>query len=109
MPLREASITLPQGNEFLDKRLTTELCASFGGCSIFPGHGAWIAPNGECISEPINRFVVGVDAEDHTANQRIFRYAVQFGHLAKQQAMYVTYSDGNAEVIDMSSLEREAA
>jgi hypothetical protein len=100
--LREALVILPdsKNDKPIHATLKRELCNVFGGYTATPCQGGWVNPQGELIEDYGTAYSVAM--LDSEANRAVFKeIANTIGKLAKQQAMYVRYANGEVEIFDV--------
>lgn len=115
--MRVATINFPKakndGTLLTDaaKRFAVLLCATFGGFTAIEAQGGWTSESGELFLEPMTAYQVAM--EDTSANRVALLELAHFvGKEAEQQAVYMVYPDGRAEIIETRHLwagERQAA
>jgi len=110
---REARIVMPvleepnSGKSFLVHRsLRTKLCGVFGGCTVTSAAGSWVGPDGDAVEEDVLVYDVAILPSQ---NAELARIAVEVGRQLKQHSVYVRYSHGAVDIIDVAKFDEEQA
>jgi hypothetical protein len=105
--MRLAQIILPSavtGGTVLPsvhQALMEELVEQFGGYTMVHGRGAWAAPSGAVIREPV--CIYHVAAEDNVHSIAVLRAIAQVaGRAGKQQSVMIVLPAGDVEFLEIA-------
>lgn len=108
---REARIVMPTGDMHGDMPavhgiLRRALAAAFGGFTQTAGEGGWVSPSGELVYETVFVYDVAILPSQ---NAELARIAVDAGRRLGQHSVYVRYSHGVVDIIDVAKFDEEQA
>jgi len=109
---REARIVMPMDGPTMSDRVAAHgkirkrMAETFGGYTQTEGSGGWVAPDGKLVKEVVAIYDVAILPSQ---NAELARIAVEAGRQLKQHSVYVRYSHGAVDIIDVAKFDEEQA
>lgn len=79
------------------EKLETDLAGLFGGFTRLSGHGGWVSPDCNLVSEPV--FIYQVDSDDPFAPTLLDGFARRVKSDLEQECVYLTSADISVTLI----------
>jgi hypothetical protein len=107
--MKLATIILPvadnKGDDlfFQHEQLKRGLLSRWGGYTVTQGHGSWLSPRNEIVSEPVRIYHVAMERADVIALRTL---AASVAHYARQFSVMIVTPCGDVEFVKPAEKER---